>query len=170
MDTFWNRLLRAIKLDTQLYEEVEADTSALPQALTMVILASLATGIASLTRGIEASLIGGALSALIGWFAWSFIIFFVGTKWLAEPQTKSDYGELLRTIGFASAPGIIAVLGVIPGLFSIAILVASIWMLIATVIAVRQALDYKSTGRAIIVCFIGWIIYALLSWLLSGIF
>ena len=169
MDVFLNRLFRAIKLESQLYEEVEADTNAFPQAILLVLLASLASGIASLTRGVGASLIGGAFSSLISWFAWSYIIYFIGTKFFPEPQTKSDYRELLRTIGFASAPGILAIIGIIPGLFTIAILVTSIWMLIAMVIAVRQALDYQSTGRAILVCVIGWIIYGLVNWLLLSI-
>jgi len=169
MDVFLNRLFRAIKLESQLYEEVEADINALPQAILVVLLASLASGIASLTRGVGASLIGGAFSSLISWFAWSYIIYFIGTKLFPEPQTKSDYRELLRTIGFASAPGILAIIGIIPGLFTIAILVTSIWMLIAMVIAVRQALDYQSTGRAILVCVIGWIIYGLVNWLLLSI-
>ena len=41
-------------------------------------------------------------------------------------------------------------------------MVAGIWMLIAMVIVVRQALDYKSTPRAIGVCIIGWIFQAIL--------
>ncbi|MCP4622697.1 MAG: hypothetical protein GY850_04100, partial [bacterium] len=79
-------------------------------------------------------------------------------KLFPEPQTKADHGELLRTIGFASAPGMIRIFGFIPGLMQVVFLVASIWMLVATVIAVRQALDYNSTLRAVVVCIVGWII------------
>jgi len=167
MNVFWSRIIRAIKLDPQLYEEVEADQSALPQAIGLVILSSLASGIATISRGFDASILGGTLGALIGWFVWSYIIYFVGTRLLPESQTKADYGQLLRTIGFASAPGLIAILGIIPFLFTISLLVAGIWMLVATVIAVRQALDYQNIGRAIIVSLIGWIIYALLRWLME---
>ncbi len=170
MITFWNRILRAIKLETKLFEEVEADENALPQAILVVVLSSLAFGIASITRGTGVSIIGNTLGALIGWFVWSFIILYIGTKLLPESQTRSDYVELLRTIGFASAPGLIAIIGIIPGLFNLAIFIASVWMLVATVIAVRQALDYQSTGRAIIVCIVGWVIYGLLSWFFRLIF
>jgi len=90
-------------------------------------------------------------------------------KLLPEPQTKADHGELLRTIGFSSSPGLIRVLGIIPGLGRIVFPIASIWMLIAMIIAVRQALDYKSTSRAIGVCVIGWIIQALIFVFLFGI-
>jgi hypothetical protein len=170
MNTLWNRILRAIKLESQLFKEVEADEKALPQAIVVVIISSLAFGIASITRGTGISFIGNTLGALIGWFVWSFIILYIGTKLLPETQTRSDYVELLRTIGFASAPGLIAIIGIIPGLFSLAIFIASVWMLVATVIAVKQALDYQSTGRAIIVCIVGWIIFGLLSWFFRLIF
>lgn len=167
MNVFWNRIIRAIKLDPQLYEEVEADPHSLPQAIGLVILSSIASGIATISQGFNASILGGTLGALIGWFVWSYIIYFVGSKLLPESQTEADYGQLLRTIGFASAPGLIAIVGIIPFLYTIALFVAGIWMLIATIIAVRQALDYTSTGRAIIVSVIGWIIYGLLRWLLA---
>ncbi|MBN2365797.1 MAG: YIP1 family protein [Calditrichaeota bacterium] len=164
MKIFWNRIVRVLRLEKQVFEEVEADQTALPQALGLVILASFASGIATISGGLDASLFSGTLGSLIGWFVMSYIIYFVGARILPEPQTKADYGQLLRTIGFATAPGLIAVFGIIPFLYTISALVASVWMLIAIVIAVRQALDYTSTGRAIIVSVIGWIIYALLAW------
>lgn len=170
MNPYWNRIVQAIKLDSQIYEEVEADTGALGQALGVVVMASLASGIASLTRGVPASLIGDTLGALIGWFAWSYLILIIGTRWMAEPQTQSDYGELLRTIGFASAPGLLAIVGIIPGLYTITFLVVRVWILVATVIAVRQALDFRSTGRAIIVCLIGWIIFIIINIIIGSIF
>jgi hypothetical protein len=114
----------------------------------------------------------GTVFAVIGWFVWAYITYFVGAKLLPEPQTKANPGELLRTIGFSSSPGLIRVLGIIPGLGWLVFTVASIWMLIAMVIAVRQALDYKSTFRAVGVCLIGWVIqmviFALLFSLLGG--
>ena len=105
---------------------------------------------------------GGTIVALVGWCVWAFLTYFIGTRLLPEPQTKADYGELLRTIGFASAPGLLRVFGVVPGLGSLVFLVAGIWMLVAMVIAVRQALDYTSTSRAVGVCLIGWLIQVLI--------
>jgi hypothetical protein len=164
MDTFLKRILRALKLDSQVFEEVEADQQALPQALGVVILSSIAVGIASMSKGIDASFMSDMLGALVGWFVWSYIIFFIGSKLLPEAGTIADYGQLLRTIGFASAPGLLAIIGIIPFLYGIVIFITSIWILVATVIAVRQALDYQSTGRAILVSVIGWIIYSLIRW------
>jgi len=162
MTPFANRMLLAAKLNTAVYEEVEADRSALGQAMGVVILASLAAGIGSMQQVGAGGLLLGTLSALLGWGAWAAITYFIGTRLMPEPQTRADYGELLRTIGFASAPGIIRILGVIPGLMGIVFLVAGVWMLVAMVIAVRQALDYQSTGRAVLVCLIGWLVQALI--------
>ncbi|HSQ84890.1 MAG TPA: hypothetical protein VLM43_09210, partial [Desulfobacterales bacterium] len=90
------------------------------------------------------------------------MVYFIGAKILPEPQTESDVGELLRTIGFSSSPGLIRILAIIPGIAEIVFTIASIWMLVATIIAVRQALDYQSTLRAVGVCIIGWVIQAII--------
>lgn len=158
MASLVDRMIRAAKLDVSLYEEVEADRETLGQAMGVVVLSSLAAGIGSLGRGGGAGLMVGAIAALIGWFIWAWLTYLIGTKLLPEPQTQADLGQLLRTIGFSSSPGVIRVLGIIPGLRGIVFLAASIWMLMAMVIAVRQALDYTSTLRAVVVCVIGWII------------
>jgi hypothetical protein len=172
MASFADRMIRAAKLDVALYEEVEADKGAMGQAVGVVILSSVAAGIGTISATGVKGLTIGTLSALLGWFVWSFLTYFIGTKLLPEPQTKADYGELLRTIGFSSSPGVLRVLSIIPMLGVILNFIVGIWMLVAMVIAVRQALDYKSTWRAVGVCFIGWIvqavIFALFFWLAGG--
>jgi len=172
MASITDRMIRAAKLDVNLYEEVEADTNAMGQAMGVVILSSAAAGIGTIgTAGLK-GLVLGTIVALVGWFVWSFLAYYIGTKLLPEPQTKADYGELLRTIGFSSSPGVLRFLGIIPMLGGIINFICSIWMLVAMVIAVRQALDYKSTGRAVGVCLIGWIvqvvIFAIFYWLVGG--
>ncbi len=162
MAAIQDRMLRAAKLDVQLYEEVEHDEGALGQATTVVVLSALAAGIGSLGIGGLAGLVSGTLAALFGWYIWAFLTYFIGTRLLPEPQTRADYGELLRTIGFASAPGLMRVVGIIPGLGQIVFTVASVWMLIAMVIAVRQALDYTNTWRAVGVCAIGWVVQSVI--------
>ena len=170
MASFKDRIIRAAKLDIHLYEEVEADKEARGQAMGVVILSSIAAGIGSISIGGIGGILIGTISALIGWYIWAYLTYFIGTKILPEPQTRADHGELLRTIGFASSPGLIRVLGIIPGLAGVVFLVASIWMLVAMVIAVRQALDYKSTLRAVGVCAIGWVIQAVIFALVFAIF
>ena len=160
MGQFQDRIIRAAKLDVNLYEEVEADKGAMGQALGVVVLSSLAAGIGALGEGGIGRLVVGTVAALIGWLVWAFLTYIIGTKILPEPQTQSDYGELLRTLGFASAPGLIRIFGFIPAVSYVIFLGASVWMLIAMVVAVRQALDYQSTLRAVGVCVIGWLIQA----------
>ena len=169
MAIFKDRIIRAAKLDVHLYEEVEADTGAMGQAMGVVVLSSIAAGVGNIARGGLGGILTGTIVALIAWYVWAYLTYFIGTKFLPEPQTKANPGELLRTIGFSSSPGLIRVLGIIPGLAGVFFLMASIWMLVAMVIAVRQALDYKSTLRAVGVCAIGWIVQTLILVLLFTI-
>ncbi len=156
------RMIRAAKLDAQLYEEVEADRGAMGQATAVVILAAVAAGIGSMAQGGVGGILTLTVAALVSWYVWAFLTYLIGTRLLPEPATRADLGELLRTIGFSSSPGLIRLLGIIPGLTEIVFTVAGVWMLIAMVIAVRQALDYTSTLRAVGVCLIGWIVQAIL--------
>ena len=158
MSIFTDRIVRAARLDVNLYEEVEADKDALGQATAVVLLASLAGGLGSISAGGMTGLVLGAVVSLVGWYIWAFLTYYIGTRLLPEQATEADLGQLLRTIGFASAPGLIRILGVIEPLAGVVFFVAGVWMLVAMVIAVRQALDYTSTWRAIGVCAIGWII------------
>ncbi len=156
MASLSERMIGSAKLDVHTYEEVEADTNATGQALMVVVLSSIAQGIGTLTLGGLSGLVAGTVSALVGWFIWAFLVYLIGTKLLPEPNTRSDVHELLRTTGFSASPGLLRVLGLVPLLGGLIMFAVNIWMLIAMVIAVRQALDYESTGRAIGVCVIGW--------------
>jgi hypothetical protein len=162
MSLFVDRMIRAAKLDVHLYEEVEADRRSMGQAMGVVVLSSLAGGIGFMQEAGLMGLVIGTVGSLLGWYVWAFMTYLIGTKLLPEPQTHADHGELLRTIGFSSAPGLIRVFGIIPGISGFVNLLAGVWMLVAMIIAVRQALDYQSTYRAIGVCLIGWIIQAIL--------
>jgi hypothetical protein len=156
--SFPMRLLGAVALDPLLYEEVEADRLATPQALLVVVLSSLSAGVGA--RGFGGDSLPGILFisalALISWAAWALITFEIGARLMPEPQTRVDVGELLRTIGFSAAPGMLRIFGVVPGATIPAFAITAAWMLAAMIVAVRQALDYRSTGRAIAVCVIGW--------------
>ena len=162
MQNYIDRVIRASKLDVNLYEEVEADKGAMTQAMGVVVLSSIAAGIGSISSIGLKGIIFGTVSALIAWYVWAYMVYFIGAKLLPEPQTESDVGELLRTIGFSSSPGLIRILAIIPGIAGIVFTIASIWMLVAMIIAVRQALDYQSTLRAVGVCIIGWVIQAII--------
>ncbi len=164
-----NRIIRACKLDVNLYEEVEADKSATFQAAGVVVLSSLAAGVGTLSLGTSNFLMAPLLS-LVSWFVWAYVVYFIGVKFFPEPTTEADHGQLLRAIGFSSAPGLIRVFGIFPNLMNIAFIVAAIWMLVAMVIAVRQALDYKSTWRAVGVVVTGFLVQSVVSFIMLKLF
>ncbi len=167
-----DRMMRAARLDTDLYEEVEHDTGLTTQALQVVVLVSICTGIGAAIGGRGnpiLALILGVLSALLGWAVWSYATYLVGTRIFGGTAT---YGELLRTIGFAQSPGVLRIISFIPILGGLIALATAIWSIIAGVIAVRQALDFD-TGKAIatiVVAFIpAVIVIAILSLPLAAI-
>jgi hypothetical protein len=157
-NSFTQRLIGALALDSTIYEEVEADRTATGQALGVVLMSSLAAGIGS--RGLGGTTLPGivfiSMIALIAWAAWALVVFQIGARLLPEPQTRADVGELLRTIGFASAPGLLRVLGIMSAATIPVFAITAVWMLAAMIVGVRQALDYRSTTRAIVVCGLGW--------------
>lgn len=159
---FMARMIRATKLELLLYEEVETDKEATIQALAVVLLSSLAASIGASTHAGLGGLIMAGLVALLAWYVWTFISYIIGAKLFPVSQTSASHRELWRTLGFASAPGILRVFGAVPGLTGLAFLVAAVWMLIAGIIAVRQALDYTSTVRAAGVCIPGWLVHVFL--------
>ena len=170
MNSFKNRIIRAAMLDVNLYEEVEADKGAMGQAMGIVVLSSIAAGIGLFKTGGFSNIITGTMASLISWYVWAYLTYFIGTKFLPEPQTQADLGELLRTIGFSSSPGLLRVFYFIPGIGVLVYLISSLWMLVAMIIAVRQALDYNSTLRAVGVCVIGYIIQIVIFMIIFSIF
>jgi hypothetical protein len=172
-----DRMMRAARLNVPLYEEVEADTTATTQALTVVVIVSLASGIgnalaASMNQSggsLIGGLIGGIISALIGWAVWSWVIFFVGTKVFGGVAT---WGEVLRTLGFAESPGVLSILVFIPVLGPIIAFIAGIWILVASFIATRQALDIsngKTVGTIIVAIIALIVVLAIVGAILAAI-
>ncbi len=155
---FVMRLIGAMALDPVTYEEVEADRSATGQAMLVVVLSSVGAGIGArgLGSGSPQSMVFISGLSIIAWASWALLTYQIGVRLLPEPETRSDVGELLRTIGFSAAPGMLRIFGIVPGAAIPAFAVTAVWMLVAMVVAVRQALDYKSTARAVAVCGIGW--------------
>jgi len=170
MASLVDRMMGAARLDVKTYEEVEADQNALGQAMTVVVLSAVAAGIGNSMRMGVNGLIFGTLISLIGWFIWALLTWLIGTKVLPEANTHADMGQMLRTIGFSASPGVLQVLGIIPFLGVLINFLISVWMLIAMVIAVRQAVDYSSTGRAVGVVFIGWLVNLVVTASLFAVF
>ena len=160
------RIIGATLLNVKVYEEVEADKSATLQAMGVVVLSALGTGI-SLPGflGLSVSISGLIViigSSLIGWALLAWITYMVGTRLFSTPETKADWGELARTLGFAQSPGILRLLGFVPVIGIIIYVMASIWIIVTTIVAIRQALDYTSTWRAISVALVSYVPYTLI--------
>lgn len=154
------RMIGAAMLDVATYEEVEHDTSATTQAGLVVVLVAVAQGIAS-----PAGVISGIVGSLIGWLAMAGLTYFIGTRLFKGTAT---WGELLRTLGFATAPGILYIVGIIPILGALASLAIMIWVLVAVVIAIRQALDV-TTGKAVLTGLLGMIAWAVIVMAVPGL-
>jgi len=156
--SFVIRLIGAMALDPPIYEEIEADKTAGKQAMAVVLLSSLSAGLGArtYTNGSFQSVLFITALALMAWIAWAVVTFQIGTRLMPEAQTRSDVGELLRTIGFSAAPGMLRVFGIVPGATIPAFAITAVWMLAAMIVAVRQSLDYTSTARAVAVCVVGW--------------
>ncbi len=168
MTSLLRRTIGASLLNRTIYEEIEADRSANVQAAVVVLLSAIAGGIGA--RGLGAapgSIPAYVCVAFVGWVVWAFLTYQIGARLLPGAKTKTDTGELLRTIGFATAPGILRAFGVIPILSAPVFAITAVWMLVSMIVAVRQSLDYTSTARAVVVCGIGWVLTLAMVVLLS---
>jgi hypothetical protein len=154
-------MIGAMKADVKTFTEIEADPSALSQAVTVIVIAGVAAMIGNIFRsGLVAGFIALCIS-LIGYAVFALLVVLIGTKLMPEPTTKADFQEGFRVIGFAASPGVFNVLAIVPFLGPLISFVISIWMLVIGVVAVREVLDYTSTGRAFIVCLLAWVVYVI---------
>lgn len=160
MTTFLRRLLAALALDAKVFEEVEADRHATGQALAVVLLAAAAAGIGNAGIGRDVPAVIGVTAAVsvAAWAAWALLIYMLGTRVMPERDTSADVGQVLRTLGFAAAPGLFRAFEVFGGTRWFVLPLTSLWMVLAMVVAIRQALDYRSTGRAVALSLLGWAI------------
>ena len=159
MTTFLQRLVGASALDATTYEGLEADRSITGQAMLVVLLSALAAGVGARGFGSPWSQVPAfAVIALLAWAAWALLTYEIGARLLPGRETRADVTELLRTIGFSAAPGLLRLIGVVPAFTMPVFVLSAVWMLLAMVVAVRQALDYASTMRALVVCGVGWVL------------
>lgn len=166
--SFVERVIGAAKLDRSVYEEVEHDPEATRQAAALVVLGSIATGVAALGSGRPLDLVLGIVLGLVAWAVYAWIAYFIGTRLLAGPDTSASWSEVARTMGFAQAPRLLLVVSFVPVLGAIVGLVVSIWFLVTTIAALRAALDF-GTGRAIVTAILSWLPYVIVVAILLAI-
>jgi hypothetical protein len=160
MTLLFRRFVGALVLDASAFEEIEGDRHAAMQSVLVVIMVCLAGGLAALGLGLTglSGFVTGTIVSLGAWLVWVAVVTTLGTLTVPEPQTKADLPELLRVLGFASAPGVFIALAAMRAVAPMVMLTVMVWMIAAAVIGVRQALDYRSTSRAIAVCVISWLL------------
>jgi hypothetical protein len=155
--TFGDRVVGAMRLDANAFEDVERDPTSMGQAVGVIVLAAVAAAIGNVFR-FGPGIITGVVTSLVFSVVGSAIVWLVGTKLLPEPTTKADFQETFRTLAFSSAPGLARVITIIPYLGLLFGLLISLWQIAALVVAVKAVLDYSSIGKAIAVVLIGWVI------------
>ena len=160
MTRFVLRYMGTMMLDAGAFEDVEADRHAGLQAVATVAITCAAAAFAAMSiRAAGAPGFAFGVAAMMGaWTVWALLISTIGTRLMPEPQTRSNPSELLRTIGFAAAPGVFFIFAAVRVVTPLVVIVVSAWMIAAAVMAVRQTLDYRSTGRAVAVCLIAWLL------------
>lgn len=179
------RMIGAAMLKASVFEDIEADSSALPQAIGIVALVTLCGVVASALSSVIAgegqstSVISGVLSSvmfgLIGWVLWVTVLLFVGGVMLRKSDTETNWAEMGRIVGFAYTPGLLVLLSFIPTVGVMIAFIARIWTLMAVVVGIRHALDFESTGRAILVAAISgvigsipWLTLKFIQWIVTS--
>ena len=161
MKTLFKRMIGASRLDPATYEQVEADRSSTAGAILVVIISSVAAALGSGSRNVV-SVVSAVILLLGAWVIWVGLTYFIGARLLPGPETHTNIGEVLRTTGFSASPGVLRILGLIPAVGLPIFIIVTVWMLFTFVVAIRQALDYASSARALAVCLLGWLIHGLL--------
>jgi len=154
------RLARAALLDSELYEEVEAEPASLRQAGlvvgTVCVVGALGTWLRLVVLGglpvatARVPIVVDLLEPLLFWTLGSAFAYMVGATFFRGPETRTDYAEVLRTTGFAFVPGLLRGLSFVPppSLGLLLTVAGDLWMLACGIVAVRQALDF-TTARAL---------------------
>jgi hypothetical protein len=169
-----DRMLRAARADVALYEEVEHDPKATPEAMAIVAICAFSLGLGSVPlTGLGnylPALVGSILSALVAWAVFSGVVYFVGTRLF---QATATWEEVLRPLGYAYTPLVIGVLAILPIVGRLVVLAAALWTLFLVFIAIRAALDLdgsKTILTMILSIIPFWIINSLLSAVVGGVF
>lgn len=155
------RMVGAMFLDVDTFEEVEHDEDATGQAAIVVIMVAVASGIGASGAGLFGALFA-SVGALVDWVVWAGIVYLVGDKIFGG---KATWGEIMRTLGFAQAPGIFWIFAIVPLLGLPVYLAVQLWVAIASFIAIRQGLDIGNAKTAMTI-FVGMIVMGLLETIL----
>ena len=163
--TFGDRIVGAMRLDPNTFEDIERDPTAIGQAVGVIAIAAVSAGIGNIWYGGIRGIFGRIVGLLIGYVVWTLLVWLIGTKLMPDPATKADLPETFRVIAFGAAPGVLSIITIIPLLGYLLQAVIWIWMMAAMVVAVRQVLDYTDTVKAVVVVVIGFVV----QWVVAGV-
>jgi len=138
------RMKRAALLEPALFEEVEHDAGATAQAATVVSLVAVAQAVATWRMG-PLDMLGAAAEWLAGMALFAGVAWAIGHRLFHGTATL---GELFRALGFAQSAGILVLLSMVPTVGWLIEALVVVWVLWASVLALRHALDV-STSDAI---------------------
>jgi hypothetical protein len=170
MANFGERVVGAMRLDPNTFEEIERDPTAMGQAAGVIALAAVSIGIGNMWYGGLSGIVSKVVIALIGYAVWAVLVWLIGTKVMPDPTTKADFAEAFRVIGFAASPGVLGIITIIPILGWLLLFVIWLWQLAAMVIAVKAVLDYDTIGKAIVVVVIGFVVNLCVTFMLGALF
>lgn len=159
------RVVRAATFDVKFYNEVKDTPSLTNEALLVVIGSTVLASLGALQggfRGLLATLIAG----IAGYYIWAWVTRLVGANFF---EGSGDMGQLLRTLGYASAPRALGLLGIIPCVGGIAMLISFLWTLATGILAVREGHSVDTT-KAIVISVIGWVIVVVVQIVLYAVF
>ena len=161
--TFGQRIVGALKLDANTFEDIERDPTAMGQSVGVIALAALAGSLGHIWGFGFGAMVIAMVAALVGYALWAVVVWLVGTKVMPDPETKADFPEAFRVIGFAASPGLLGAISIIPLIGTILMFLVTpivwLWSMAIMVVAVRQVLDYKETFKAVIVVIIGFVAF-----------
>jgi hypothetical protein len=163
MATLQQRMIGAMQADVKTFQEIEADPTAMSQAITVIVIAGVAALIGNIWRHNIMFGVMNMILSLLSYALFAFLVVIIGTKVMPEPATKADFAEAFRVIGFAASPGVFGVLVILPYIGPLIGMVIGIWSLVIGVIATREVLDYSNTGRAIVVCLLAGVVVFIVS-------
>lgn len=158
MNTFVSRMIRVAKLDASLFEELINDPSTQGQSVWVVAILAMATGYGMFSRAGVTAVNSCLVTTFFAWYFWAFTLYFISTYLFRNTVTKTDRKTVLRVVAFASAPGVLRLLGVIPHTTGILFIVTSVWIIAASAIGIKLAFKIPHTGFAVLLCTGTWLL------------
>ena len=157
MQALFQRMLRAARMDAQLFEEIVSDPTLQGQSVWVVAIFAMATAFGTFTLISGTAVNIGLLTTMIGWYIWAFSVFYIGTRILKGDSAPPDRKTIMRVMAFACAPGIFRLLGLIPKTTTLVFIVTSLWMLATAVFGLKKVFPQRSTFKISVVTVVTWI-------------